>query len=198
MTAAHPVTPSAYPHIEAVTWDRLPEIDLYMDQVLGYVTRLMGEALELDQLTLTPAMVNRCIKTGLLPAPKRKQYSRVHVSRLLIWLNLRAVFSTDQILRLFQTVDAQTALETGWIPLFNWFMAGIQKTCKTGSDARPIPKCPSNSIHPHWEAQAEAAWLQALLACQARRASLVCLSQLDPSTLRPDSETPPNKIRPVR
>ena len=55
-------------------WDALPDIGLYMDQLISYMPRQLihygeGEA-------LTSAMVNNYIKDGALPRADGKRYSR--------------------------------------------------------------------------------------------------------------------------
>ena len=58
-------------------WDDIPDIDLYMDQVLSYMPR-QHAGLELDE-NLTAAMVNNYIKKGLLPRAKgEKVQSRAY------------------------------------------------------------------------------------------------------------------------
>lgn len=63
-------------------WDSLPELDLYMDQVIVFMERhlaLFGDGR--DKL-ITPSMVNNYVKLGLIPPPVKKKYNREHLSRL--------------------------------------------------------------------------------------------------------------------
>lgn len=61
-------------------WRDLPDLSLYMDQVIGYMPRQLirygGEE------WLTSAMVNNYIKDGLLPRAEGKRYSKVHLAYL--------------------------------------------------------------------------------------------------------------------
>ena len=61
-------------------WGDLPDLSLYMDQVIGYMPRQLirygGEE------WLTSAMVNNYIKDGLLPRAEGKRYSRIHLAYL--------------------------------------------------------------------------------------------------------------------
>ena len=63
-----------------VSWEALPDISLYMDQLIGYMPRQLirygGEE------WLTSAMVNNYIKDGLLPRAEGKRYSKVHLAYL--------------------------------------------------------------------------------------------------------------------
>ena len=61
-------------------WEGLPDLALYMDQVIGYMSRQLicwdGE----DRLT--SAMVNNYIKDGLLPRAEGKRYAKAHLAYL--------------------------------------------------------------------------------------------------------------------
>ena len=60
----------------APPWEELPGIPLYMDQVILY----LGESLELFQREgsslLTSSMINNYVKTGLIPHPDKKKYTK--------------------------------------------------------------------------------------------------------------------------
>lgn len=75
-------------------WENIPDIDLYMDQVLSYMTR-QHVGLELDE-TLTAAMVNNYMKKDLLPRAKGKKYDRKHIAYLTAICLLKQVLSVDQ------------------------------------------------------------------------------------------------------
>ena len=64
-------------------WNELPDIDLYMDQVISIIARYIAEG------ALTSAMVNNYVKLGTIPAPVRKKYSRVHIAYLIMVCTLK-------------------------------------------------------------------------------------------------------------
>ncbi|MFR8002128.1 MAG: DUF1836 domain-containing protein [Hydrogeniiclostridium sp.] len=79
-------------------WDRLPEIYLYMDQVLSY----MDKQLELfernsEDPLLTSSMVNNYVKAGVLPRPEQKKYSREHLTLLTLICLMKSVLSIPDI-----------------------------------------------------------------------------------------------------
>ncbi len=63
-----------------VSWEALPDISLYMDQLIGYMPRQLIHAGGAEGLT--SAMVNNYIKDGLLPRAEGKRYSREHLAYL--------------------------------------------------------------------------------------------------------------------
>lgn len=62
-----------------VGWENLPDIDLYMDQVVGYLPRqtVGGKA-----PAITSAMINNYVKDGLLPRACGKRYHKEHIAYL--------------------------------------------------------------------------------------------------------------------
>lgn len=70
-------------------WDSLPDLSLYMDQVVGYMTRqlIFGTPEE----RLTSAMVNNYIKDGHLPRAEGKRYSKAHLAYLTQLCALKTV-----------------------------------------------------------------------------------------------------------
>lgn len=66
-------------------YEELPEIELYMDQVVVLMQKhlepLLGHGAD---KTITPSMINNYVKQGAVPAPNKKRYSREHIAQLLI------------------------------------------------------------------------------------------------------------------
>lgn len=67
-------------------WDDLPQIDLYLDQVIALVNQYLGFFVydPAEEKLLTPSMVNNYVKLRLIPAPVRKKYGRKHIALLLM------------------------------------------------------------------------------------------------------------------
>ena len=91
-------------------WEAMPDIGLYMDQIISYMPRQLihygeGEA-------LTSAMVNNYIKDGMLPRAEGKRYSRTHLAYLTAICALKQVLSVRDASLLIQAgtegKDAQT------------------------------------------------------------------------------------------
>lgn len=82
---------AALPEMAPERYETLPDIELYMDQLMEYLARrpvtLRGDG------RLTGAMVNNYIKSGLLPRAKGKRYSREHIADLSVILRLKQVLS---------------------------------------------------------------------------------------------------------
>lgn len=78
-------------------WRDLPDLDLYMDQVLALINRYLGGYPTFDSKGLTASMVNNYVKMGVLPAPVQKKYSRTHLSRLIMTCILKPTLPISSI-----------------------------------------------------------------------------------------------------
>jgi len=81
-------------------WEELPDIALYMDQLISYMPRQLirfqgGEV-------LTSAMVNNYIKDGLVPRAAGKRYGPVHLGCLTAVCALKKVLSVREMRTLME------------------------------------------------------------------------------------------------
>lgn len=63
-------------------WELLPDIGLYMDQVITLMDRTFSPALPKGEMT--KSMVNNYVKVGMIPRPVGKKYDREHLAMLLM------------------------------------------------------------------------------------------------------------------
>ena len=76
-------------------WNELPDISLYMDQVISYLPRQLIHFDDRD--ALTSAMVNNYIKDGLVPRAEGKRYAPIHLGYLTAVCALKKVLSVRDI-----------------------------------------------------------------------------------------------------
>ena len=92
-------------HSRPVPWQELPDLALYMDQVISYMPRQLihygGEEL------LTSAMVNNYIKDGLVPRAEGKRYGPVHLGWLTAVCAMKKVLPVKALRTLFDTVRSR-------------------------------------------------------------------------------------------
>ena len=91
-------------NIRPVLWDDLPDFELYMDQVLGYMQR---QLIPLgDGAHLTSSMVNNYIKEDMMPRARGKKYDKEHLARLTAICLLKPVLSAKDIQLLLSRTPA--------------------------------------------------------------------------------------------
>lgn len=71
-------------------YEGFPDIELYMDQVLDFLTR---SRTSFRDVKLSSAMVNNYIKAEILPRARGKKYSREHLVQLAVIIRLKQVIS---------------------------------------------------------------------------------------------------------
>jgi hypothetical protein len=92
-------------------WDELPQIHLYMDQVIGLINQYLGFFVydESDEKLLTPSMVNNYVKQRLLPPPVNKKYSRKHLALLIMICTFKQSLSMAAVFQMLPPND-ETAI----------------------------------------------------------------------------------------
>jgi len=87
-------------------WDKLPDIDLYMDQLLSYMQRQLFSSR--PESNVTAAMVNNYIRDGLINKTSGKKYSRGHIARLTTICVMKQVLSVGDIFLLIKMFPSDT------------------------------------------------------------------------------------------
>ncbi len=76
----------------------IPRIDLYMDQLVGFLEETLAPLYQPDEKIITRSMVNNYVKQGVLAAAAAgKKYSRDHVAYLVVICTLKQTFSLSEI-----------------------------------------------------------------------------------------------------
>lgn len=101
-------TVSASPYAEELValhlprFDEIPSIDLYMDQLIGYLEDTLGPLYRPDEKIVTRSMVNNYVKQGMLASAAGKRYTRSHIAYLIVICTLKQTFSIAEIDRLIR------------------------------------------------------------------------------------------------
>ncbi len=79
-------------------YEKLPDIELYMDQVMTYLQREMNvlQTSSLDKV-ITPSMVNNYVKGKVVSAPISKKYNKEHLAQINETCYLKQVLSIAEV-----------------------------------------------------------------------------------------------------
>lgn len=92
-----------------VPWEAIPDLGLYMDQVITFITRmyepLYGKATE---GYLSSSMINNYVKSKLIPRPVGKKYNREQIALLAMIVALKQVSSMEDIRAMITPTDEMT------------------------------------------------------------------------------------------
>ena len=85
--------------VEYIKAEDIPNIDLYMDQVLTFMDRKLRSAVrpQTEEHVLTKTMINNYAKNDLLPPPVKKKYSKEHVLLLIFIYYYKGVIPMNEI-----------------------------------------------------------------------------------------------------
>ena len=158
-------------------WNELPDISLYMDQIISYMPRQLIHFDDRD--ALTSAMVNNYIKDGLVPRAEGKRYAPAHLAYLTAVCALKKVLSVRDISNLIHSgeelgMDAEA--------MYGYFLRKLDKALADTAD----------TIDPNAE-QMELAKLALTLALQSYAYQLACARILD--ILEPNEGDPKKKVK---
>lgn len=112
------------------SWEDLPDLSLYMDQLISYMPRQLIPLEEGD--ALTAAMVNNYIKAGLLPRAEGKRYGRKHLAYLTAICALKPVLSMKELAELLNAVDSQHIVAEEW---YGFFLSKLDASMSAVADS---------------------------------------------------------------
>ena len=78
-------------------WEELPDLGLYMDQVLIVTEGALRPLFPHDPVILTSTMVNNYVKQQVLAPSEKKKYRREHLAALIAITVLKRVLSVAEI-----------------------------------------------------------------------------------------------------
>ena len=119
-------------------WEDIPNIDLYLDQVLLYVNQVCAPISPDKDKGLTASMVNNYVKHGYLTKPDKKKYKRKQIARLIAITTLKSVFSIQEIAQTLNTLQTQASSDQLYDAFVDYMNHGIdpensiiQTSCQT-------------------------------------------------------------------
>ncbi len=119
-------------------WEDIPNIDLYLDQVLLYVNQVCVPISPDKDKGLTASMVNNYVKHGYLTKPDKKKYQRQQIARLIAITTLKSVFSIQEIAQTLNTLQTQASSDQLYDAFVDYMNQGIdpanpiiQTSCQT-------------------------------------------------------------------
>ena len=131
-------------------WDSLPQLDLYMDQVILLLTRYLTPIdRDAEEKFVTASIINNYVRMRVIPPPVKKRYSRIHLAYLVVICTLKQSLSISCIQRLLPEDRSEEAVRQfydGFVRQYRRSTAFLRRLLLTGG----VP------------ALAEAAWTERL------------------------------------
>jgi len=118
-------------------WHELPEIELYVDQVVTMLqTNLITLMKDKDVPVVTASMINNYVKQGVLEAPVKKKYNKRHLAYLFVICMFKRMMSISEIGESINLIQKVYEPEEA----YNLFCEEIEKALKTNLTAEGKPE----------------------------------------------------------
>lgn len=119
-------------------WNELPDIDLYLDQVVNYLERYLEPyTANKDERIITKTMINNYVKQGIMPAPEKKKYNKSQIAYLLVICILKQVYSINDVGRLIALSTENYDLSKA----YNRFCANLEVSIRHVFSKKEFPNC---------------------------------------------------------
>lgn len=114
-------------------WALLPDLGLYMDQVVTYIQRECRGLYPAQDRIVTPAIVNNYVKFGLIGRPEGKKYGREQLAQLIVLVTLKGVATMDELKRLIALPEGAQFEE-----FYSEFCKTIHAVCRDMENRLPF------------------------------------------------------------
>ena len=93
-------------------WDSLPELELYMDQVVLLLSRYLAVFAQGEEKVITPSIVNNYVRMKIMPPPVKKRYGRIHIAYLIMICTLKQSLSIASIQKMVPLTAEEEEVRT--------------------------------------------------------------------------------------
>ena len=117
--------------IDYVHPEDIPNIDLYMDQVLTFLNQELGTVREVNEdKAMTKTMINNYTKNQILPPPEKKKYSREHMLNLIFIYYFKNFLGLKDIKSILDPINAKYYGDSEGVDFFDIYcnMVGYEHT----------------------------------------------------------------------
>lgn len=116
-------------------YEDFPNISLYKDQVVSFLTEAVSPFYEHEQAPVTAAMINNYVKLKVISPPERKKYTREQVICLYVTFLLKQVLRMEEIRTLLEREFSPDRL----IASYSCFTQLLEGTIARLIQGEPLP-----------------------------------------------------------
>ena len=129
------------PAFHCPRWEELPDMDLYMDQVVTLLNEYLKPFHAKDQEKMvTSTMINNYVKHGIVSPPVKKKYTKNHVAYLMVVCILKMVYRMDEISKLIRVQIYKYPIDQA----YNYFCAELECCLKCIFAHKKVHHAPSD------------------------------------------------------
>ncbi|MCD8037374.1 MAG: DUF1836 domain-containing protein, partial [Clostridiales bacterium] len=114
--------------INIPSWEEMPQLELYMDQVIMLLNQYFGvDNEESDKKeAITKNMINNYVKMKVVPPPVKKRYSKKHLVYLVLVCLMKQTFSIATIKSILPDFEDEGSLKE----IYNSYVKYYKNTAK--------------------------------------------------------------------
>lgn len=122
-------------------WNELPDLDLYLDQVVTYIDKYLSNYIKTDidnknndekelkdTTCVTKTMINNYVKQNIMEPPVKKKYNKKHIAYLFVICILKQVYSISDIDKLIKLALKDFPIERAYNTFCQALESCIQNT----------------------------------------------------------------------
>lgn len=128
------------PVIQLPHWDQLPDMELYMDQVVTLLNDYLKPFQKGQDKMVTSTMINNYVKNGIVHPPIKKRYTKQHMAYLVVVCVLKMVYRMDEISSLISVQIDKYPVDQA----YNYFCAELESCLKCIFQHKKIHHVPSD------------------------------------------------------
>lgn len=122
-------------------YNELPDFELYMDQVISVMEKYLSLYMPLNEgKIITPSIINNYVKLKIIPAPKAKKYSKIHLAHLIVICTLKQTLSIKLISDMITLGLKTSSIEELYNSFCEHFETVLTKTAKETERFVDLPK----------------------------------------------------------
>ena len=111
------------------TWNEIPDVGLYLDQVTKYIN---GFFMGFPEMKVTPSMISNYVKLKIVSKPEKKVYSREQIAYFIFIVLSKTVLSMENIKKVFSIQKGLCSAEEG----YTYFQAEMMNVLKHIYDSK--------------------------------------------------------------
>lgn len=108
------ITAEAARQYHCPRWNELPDVPLYMDQVVEIIRKVLDIFSDGEEPVITAPMINNYVRQKIIDPLVNKKYVRDHVSELIVISLFKRSFSMQEIKDVIHAIMDEYGIEEGY------------------------------------------------------------------------------------
>lgn len=128
-------------HFKNPNHSDIPNINLYMDQLLEFFENVLSPLKRTDERTvLTKTMINNYVKAEIIKSPEKKKYNQESIQDLIVLYHLKKAFSMQDIAHILSYLKTDSDYYQNFLTQFACAQDKLSENIPLSEDQKPLEK----------------------------------------------------------